>query len=314
MSAKIIGIGVYRPKKQVSSQDLRDQGQITTGSPDNRYFASETETSIFMSVESAKSALANAKLSPTDIDFVLFFSGIPDYEVPKDGNLVIKELGATNANVWILDTACASFISQVRLAEQFLFTGQYKTILLINTMNWVNRAINKESGYTLIGDGSASVILQGGISEIDKFQLSPVIEKTEPDYFDFLELKSPFVTKQNELIHFSHDPKHAKFFLKNATVPAQKLLEKENLAGVNIDWLIAHQTGISMLERWCKSLGIDSNKNLNTYHESANMSSVNIPYILHKYIYEEPKIKPGDKLLLFAVGAGLHVAAMIFEY
>ena len=314
MSANIAGIGVYRPTTKVSSQDLASLGQNITGAPDNRYFASESETSVYMSVESAKSALANAKLSPTEIDFVLFFSGIPDYEVPKDGNLVIKELGATNANVWTLDTACASFISQVRLAEQFLFTGQYKTILLINTMNWVNRAINKESGYSLIGDGSASILLTRKNSDNDKFVLSPVIEKTEPDYFDFLELKSPFVTKQNELIHFSHDPKHAKFFLKTATVPAQRLLEKENLTGDNIDWFIAHQTGIPMLERWCKSLSIDSKKNLNTYHETANMSSVNIPYILHKYIYEEPKIQSGDKMLLFAVGAGLHVAAMVFEY
>ncbi len=314
MSAKIAGIGVYRPTNKVSSQDLASLGQSIIGAPDNRYFASESETSVFMSVESAKAALSNAKLSPTEIDFVLFFSGIPDYEVPKDGNLVIKELGAVNANVWTLDTACASFISQVRLAEQFLLTGQYKNILLINTMNWVNRAINKESGYTLIGDGSASVILTRKNSDNDNFVLSPVIEKTEPDYFDFLELKSPFVTKQNELIHFSHDPKHAKFFLKTATIPAQKLLEKENLIGTNIDWFIAHQTGIAMLERWCKSLGIDSKKNLNTYHETANMSSVNIPYILHKYIYEEPKIQSGDKMLLFAVGAGLHVAAMVFEY
>lgn len=314
MSAKIAGIGVYRPKERVSSQELAALGQNITGAPDNRYFASESETSVFMSVESAKSALANAKLFPTEIDFVLFFSGIPDYEVPKDGNLVIKELGATNANVWTLDTACASFISQVRLAEQFLLTGQYKNILLINTMNWVNRAINKESGYSLIGDGSAAVVLTRKNSENDKFLLSPVIEKTEPDYFDFLELKSPFVTKQNQLIHFSHDPKHAKFFLKNATVPAQNLLAKENLKGDNIDYFIAHQTGIPMLERWCKSLGIDSKKNLNTYHETANMSSVNIPHILYKYIYEEPIIKSGDKMLLFAVGAGLHVAAMIFEY
>ena len=295
MSANIAGIGVYRPTTKVSSQDLASLGQNITGAPDNRYFASESETSVYMSVESAKSALANAKLSPTEIDFVLFFSGIPDYEVPKDGNLVIKELGATNANVWTLDTACASFISQVRLAEQFLFTEQYKTILLINTMNWVNRAINKESGYSLIGDGSASILLTRKNSDNDKFVLSPVIEKTEPDYFDFLELKSPFVTKQNELIHFSHDPKHAKFFLKTATVPAQRLLEKENLTGDNIDWFVAHQTGIPMLERWCKSLSIDSKKNLNTYHETANMSSVNIPYILHKYIYEEPKIQSGDK-------------------
>ena len=189
MSANIAGIGVYRPTTKVSSQDLASLGQNITGAPDNRYFASESETSVYMSVESAKSALANAKLSPTEIDFVLFFSGIPDYEVPKDGNLVIKELGATNANVWTLDTACASFISQVRLAEQFLFTEQYKTILLINTMNWVNRAINKESGYSLIGDGSASILLTRKNSDNDKFVLSPVIEKTEPDYFDFLELK-----------------------------------------------------------------------------------------------------------------------------
>ena len=313
MSAKILGLGVYRPLEKVSSAELEKLGQNITGIPANRYFASPKETSIYMSVESAKSAITKANLTPLDIDFVLFFSGIPDYEVPKDGNLVIKELGAKNANVWTVDTACASFISQIRLAELFLFHKQYKHILLINTMNWVNRVIDKKSGYSLVGDGSASVVLTTK-KEKDLMTLSPTVEKTEPDYFDFLELKSPLVTKQNELIHFSYDPKHTKFFLKNATLPANELLERENILGKDIDWFIAHQTGIPMLERWCKSLDIDPKKNLNTYHESANMSSVNIPYILHKYIYEEPCILPGQKILFFAVGAGLHVATMLFEY
>jgi 3-oxoacyl-[acyl-carrier-protein] synthase III len=314
MSAKIQGIGVYRPKQQVDSSELEKEGFKLVGAPQKRFFASKEETSVFMSVQSAKAALARANMSPSDIDFVLFFSGIPDYEVPKDGNLVLKELGATNANVWTLDTACASFISQMRLAEQFLSSGQYRNILLINTMNWVHRAIDKENGYTLVGDGSASVIVTQNSYNSTAKSISPVIEKTEPDYFDFLELRSPFVTKSLELIKFSHDPKHAKFFLKTAIQPAKSLLEKENIQGENLDWFVAHQTGLPMLERWCKALGVPFEKNLNTYHETANMSSVNIPYILHKYIYEEQKILPGQKLLFFAVGAGLHTATMLFQY
>jgi len=310
MSARIAGIGVYLPERRVTADDLAKQGFDVNGAPAARHFASEAETSVRMSVASATEALERSGMHRDAIDLVLFFSGIPDFEVPKDGNLVMRELGISNAAVYTVDTACASFITQMRLAETYITLGQAKNVLLINTMHWAERAIDKKAGYTQIGDGSAAVVLTGEKG----MAVSPVVEKTEPHFFDFLELKSPFVSKSQELIRFSHDPKHAKFFLKQALAPAQTLLDTTETSADQINWFVAHQTGTAMLERWTKTLKISADRNMNTYHSTGNMSSVNIPFILHHYIYEEPRIQKGNKILFFAVGAGLHVATMLFDY
>lgn len=311
MRASLAGIGVYRPERHVTAAELQGLGQDINGAPEKRYFASEQETSVGMSVASARAALEKARLAPADIGMLLFFSGIPDFEVPKDANLILKELGAVNAAAWTLDTACASFITQVRAAEMLIRSGECEHVMLVNTMHWVNRAVDKTQPYATLGDGSATVILscaEGNPSVLG------AVEKGEPDHFDFIKLNSPFATGKPEKISFSHDTKHGRFFLRNAADGAQAALKKANIAADQVDWFVAHQTGLAMLRRWSNALGIDEAKNLNTFHETGNMSSVNIPYILHKYIYEEPKIVRGQKLLLFAVGAGLHVAAMVFEY
>jgi 3-oxoacyl-[acyl-carrier-protein] synthase III len=311
MRARISGIGVYRPQQQVTAEELRSLGQDIKDAPEKRYFASESETSVAMSVASAQSALRNAGVKAEEIGIVLFFSGIPDYEVPKDANLVLKELGAVKAAAWTLDTACASFISQLRAGEMLIRSGECEHVMLINTMHWVTRAVDKTQPYATLGDGSASVILSR--TEGNPAVLA-VIEKGEPEHFDFIKLDSPFATGKMEKISFSHDTKHSRFFLRNATDSAGMALQKAEIPASDIDWFVAHQTGLAMLRRWSNALDLPESKNLNTFHETGNMSSVNIPYILHKYIYEEPKIERGQKLLLFAVGAGLHVAAMVFEY
>lgn len=311
MRASISGIGVYRPQNQVSAEDLRLLGQEVKDAPEKRYFASATETSVFMSVASARSALQNAGIKAGQISMVLFFSGIPDYEVPKDANLVLKELGATNAAAWTLDTACASFISQLRAGEMLIRAGECEHVMLINTMHWVNRAVDKTLPYATLGDGSATVILSRAEGNP---AILAVVEKGEPEHFDFIKLASPFATGKMEKISFSHDAKHGRFFLRSAADSAAVALQKAGVAAAEIDWFVAHQTGLAMLRRWSNALKIPETKNLNTFNESGNMSSVNIPYILHKYIYEEPRIRKGQKLLLFAVGAGLHVAAMVLEY
>jgi 3-oxoacyl-[acyl-carrier-protein] synthase-3 len=313
MKTKISGIGVYRPVTQVTAEDLRGLGQDVTNAPQKRYFASRDETSVMMSTASARVALKNAALEAGDIDHVLFFSGIPDFEVPKDSNLVLKELKATKATAWTLDTACASFISQMRCAEMLIQTGVHRHVMLINTMHWVNRAIDKNGGYSTLGDGSATVILSAD-PEGDGRSVLCAAEKAEPDFFDFIQLESPFVTAKPEKMRFSHDGRHARFFLRNATDSAAEMLDQAHIAAADVDWFVAHQTGIPMLTRWCNALKIPVEKNLHTYHETGNMSSVNIPYILHHYVYEQPLLRRGQKILFFAVGAGLHVAAMVFEY
>ena len=306
--SRIIGAGVYRPSQKISADELAERGQNVKGAPVNRYQATDKETSVFMGTTAALHALENAGIRAEDVDFLLYFSGIPDYDVPKDGNLILKNIQARNAAAMNIDTACASFISQLRMADLLISSGQAETILLVEVMSWLGRAIDIKGPYATLGDGASAVV----VSKANERHLVAVEEKTFPGHFDFITLTSSHVSGKKEYLQFSYDPSHTRFFLKEAP---ELLVSVCNSPGtMKIDWLIAHQTGVSMLQKWGRSLGLPVEKVLHTYDEAANMSAVTIPFTLHDYLYEDKKIKPGDNLAFFAVGAGLHGAAMAWRF
>lgn len=307
--AKIIGTGSYLPETIVEDSEFADERfRLRSGSARRRH-ASPDETSFYMSERAAKAALDAAGVQGEDLDLILGYSGMPDFLYPKDSNLLIESLGARKAAVWNIDTACATGISGLAMAHAQLHAGLAQKALIVTTMSWVNRGIDKATtDYSSIGDGAAAIVL-----EASDGGLEGVVERTDPDGFDFVQLPSPFATGAAEQITFSADPKYRAYFGSTVLGVVQDVFEKTGFSGEDIDWFIPHQVGPTLLQIWSKQLGIDPSKLLHTYAETGNMSAVNVPHILDTYV-RDGTIKRGDRLLLFAPGAGMHLAAMVWEY
>src|ERR1700749_2524726 len=70
-----------------------------------------------------------------------------------------------------------------------------------------------------------------------------------------------------------------------------------------VDWFIPHQANQRILEGVAKRLGIAEPKVVSTVAEHANTSAASIPLALATAI-EDGRIKPGQLLLLEAMGGG----------
>ena len=89
---------------------------------------------------------------------------------------------------------------------------------------------------------------------------------------------------------------------KNAGVPLSE-----------VDWFIPHQANQRILAGVAHRLGIDEHRVISTVAEHANTSAASIPLAWAQAV-EDGRIKPGQILLIEAMGGGLTWGACVIRY
>ncbi len=137
--SKIVGLGHHVPENVITNQYLSKLMETNnewiverTGISERRWMNPEKDTVANMAAKAARMALERAKLTEKDIDFIVFATITPDYFFPGSGVLLQRELGL-DGKIAALDirNACSGFIYALSVADQFIKTGMYKTILVI---------------------------------------------------------------------------------------------------------------------------------------------------------------------------------------
>ena len=84
MSARILSTGAYWPARRVSRAELEAAGlKVPRGHEEHRV-AGPAETSVLMAERALQQAMNRAELDPREIDLVIAFSGMGDWDFPKD--------------------------------------------------------------------------------------------------------------------------------------------------------------------------------------------------------------------------------------
>jgi len=79
-----------------------------------------------------------------------------------------------------------------------------------------------------------------------------------------------------------------------------------------VDWFIPHQANQRILEGVARRLGIDESRVISTVAQHANTSAASIPLALDQGV-RDGRIKPGQLLLLEAMGGGLTWGACVLR-
>src|SRR5207248_1477835 len=123
--------------------------------------AAEDENTSEMAAKAALKAIEQAKISAKEIDLVLVATATPDMLFPATACFVQKKIGATNAACLDISAACAGFIFGLEIAQQFITSHTYDTVLVIGAdkltsiTNWTDR-----NTCVLFGDGAGAAVLR----------------------------------------------------------------------------------------------------------------------------------------------------------
>ena len=168
--SKIVGLGHYVPEKVITNEylstlmDTNNEWIIErTGIEQRRWINPDKDTAANMAAKATRMALERAKLSEKDIDFIVFATITPDYFFPGSGVLLGRELGLEGIPALDIRNACSGFIYALSIADQFIKTGMYKTVLVIGAeiqSTALDVSTKGRNTAVIFGDGAGAAILQ----------------------------------------------------------------------------------------------------------------------------------------------------------
>jgi 3-oxoacyl-[acyl-carrier-protein] synthase-3 len=328
--AKILGTGMYAPKKIVTNKDLEsivetsDEWIYTrTGIRERRICSTEGgEFPTDMALYATKDALKAANLEPNDIDFIIFASVTPDVKLPNSACILQVKLGITN-NCTCLDisVACSGFVYGVNMANSFIKSGLAKNVLVVGS-EMLSREVNWKDRNTciLFGDG-CGVAIVGRASENDESKIYSSIlnsDGTGGEFFDQPVGGAVTPITADHILEGSHFMQmKGKEMFKVATRTladnGKKVLEMAGMTKDQVNWVVPHQANIRIIETTANLLDVPMEKMIVNIDKYGNTSAATVPIAFHEAI-ADGRIKRGDIVLFDAFGAGLTAGATLLKY
>src|SRR6516165_11027828 len=163
----ITGTGSYVPERVLTNRDLEkmvetsDEWIRTRTGISERRIAGPDETTSDMAMKAALAAMQQAEVAPEEIDLIIVATVTPDMFFPATACWVQKKIGAIRAACFDVSAACSGFLYAMEIAQQFISTHVYNTVLIIGAdklssiVNWSDR-----NTCVLFGDGAGAAILR----------------------------------------------------------------------------------------------------------------------------------------------------------
>ena len=262
-------------------------------------------------------ALAAAGASAEEVDLLIVATCTPDTVIPSTAAHVQRKIGATNAAVFDLNAGCSGFIYSLEVATAMIRSGTYKKALIIGSeritwfLNWSNR-----DTAVLFGDGAGAVVVEP--SEQESGLLYSHLG-CEGEVADALQVPN-FGTAGDRFVEnyavFGIQFDGREIFrraVKGMTYETNIVLDKLGLSQADIDMIIPHQANLRIIESLAKHLSVDMSKVEVNIQHYGNTSAATIPVAMVEAL-EAGRIKPGDRILLAAFGAGLTRAAGLLRW
>jgi 3-oxoacyl-[acyl-carrier-protein] synthase-3 len=333
-SSIIAGVGHYVPENVVTNDDLSafmetNDAWITerTGIKERRWVVEgDGNTTSAMGVKAARMAIENAGITADDIDFIIFATLSPDYYFPGPGVLVQRDLGIREVGALDVRNQCSGFVYALSVADQYIKSGMYKTILVIGAeqhSGGLERSTRGRGVTVIFGDGAGAAIVQRSQEE-NRGILSTHLH-SEGQYAEELCLIGPATNRWVNKIMEANDPEDTSYFpymngnfvFKHAVTRFAEVimeaLQANNHTPDQIDMLIPHQANLRISQFIQKKMGLTEAQVYNNIMRYGNTTAASIPIALSEAL-QEGKIKKGDLVCLAAFGSGFTWASALMRW
>ncbi|WP_299604768.1 beta-ketoacyl-ACP synthase III [uncultured Aquimarina sp.] len=313
-TAAITAVGAYVPDHVLSNEMLatmvetNDEWITTrTGIKERRILKEEGKGSSFLGIKAAEDLIAKKNLDPKEIDMVIFATATPDLPVAATAAYVATEIGAINAFSYDLQAACSSFLYGMSTAASYIESGRYKKVLLIGA-DKMSSIIDYTDRTTCIifGDGGGAALFEPndeGLGLQDEYLRTDGVGRQ----FLKIEAGGSILPPSEETVakrqHFvQQDGKSVfKYAVSNMADASTKIMERNNITGDDVDWLVAHQANKRIIDATANRMNLDESKVLMNIHRYGNTTSATLPLLLSDY---EKQLKKGDNIVFASFGGG----------
>ncbi len=324
-TCSVAGVGSHVPAKILTNADLEkmvatsDEWITSRTGIKERHIASKDEFTSDLGAEAARRAMHMAGVAAEEIDLIIVATITPDMPFPSTACLIQQKLGAFRAAAFDLEAACSGFIYGLEIAQQFIMSRTYDTVLVIGAeklssiVDWQDR-----NTCVLFGDGAGAAVLR---NRPGAHGLLTAVMGADGSKADLLFMagggsRCP-ATTESVAARLHYLRMEGKETFKNA-VQAMQTAATEALRRCEIDitrikCIIPHQANRRIIDAVGERLGAKPEQMFVNLHKYGNTSAASVAIALDEAV-QTGRVVHGDLILLVVFGAGLTWGAAVIEW
>ena len=322
--AAITAVGHFLPEERLTNADLEKMVDTNdewirsrTGIRERRILRDPEKATSYMATRAAQEALDQRGIEAVEIDLIIVATVTPDMLFPATACLVQDQLGAANAWGYDLSAACSGFLFALSAGARFVESGKHQKVLVIGA-DKMSSIVDYSDRTTCIifGDGAGAVLLE---PNEDENGLVDSIEHSDGSGREYLKMDaggslhpaSAETVANNMHRLFQEGRSVFKFAVKGMADVSAEIMERNDLTGDDVRYLVPHQANLRIIDATAKRMGIDPSKVMINIDRYGNTTAATIPLCLYDW---EHTLRPGDNLVLAAFGGGFTWGAAYLKW
>lgn len=325
--ARVSGTGSYLPEKCITNSYLESLVETSdewirqrTGIIERRMAAPDQATSD-LAHEAAKRAIADAGLTPEDIDQIIVATVTADTVFPATACRIQHSLGCREVPAFDLAAACSGFIYALAVARAAIAANTAKHVLIVGA-----ETLTRITDYTdrntciLFGDGAGAAVISAtddnnGSSIIDThfaadgsgadLMILPGGGSRVPATYEMIDNRLQYIKLEGRAVY--------KNAISKIVMLVNESLKRRDLTRDDINLIIPHQMNARIIESAAKHLDIPIEKIFMNLDRYGNTSSATVPIALDE-AKKGGALKQGDLLALVAFGGGMTWASALIRW
>jgi 3-oxoacyl-[acyl-carrier-protein] synthase-3 len=324
--ARISSLATYVPPRVLTNADLEkmvdtsDEWILQRTGIRERHIVDPGVATSDLAAEAAVKAIERARLSPSDIDFIVVGTTTPDMLFPSTACLVQHRIGATRAWGYDLFAACSGFTYALTTAAQMVSTGASRHALVIGA-DVMSSIIDYTDRTTCVifGDGAGAAVVETtsepdiGIIDFENYVdgcggsalCMPAGGSRQPASHETIDQRLHYVKQDGQAVF--------RFAVRNTEEACRRILERNNVTPEQIDLFVSHQANRRIITSAAEKLGLPLEKVVINIEKYGNTTAATIPLALDDAI-KDRRLKRGDLMLMVSVGAGFTVGALLLRW
>ena len=322
--AVITGIGAYTPDYKLTNDELSKMVDtsdewITTrvGIKERRILKDKDAGASVLGTKAVEDLLKKKNIHPEEIDLVICATSTPDHLFPSTASIIAENVGIKNTLAFDIQAACSGFIVGLNIAASFIASGTYKKVIVVSAekmssiTNYTDRAT-----APLFGDAGGAALLEPTTEDVGYMD---GLFYTNGVGFKHLHMKAGGSAKpasyetvdKHEHTVYQEGTNVFKHAVSDMAEVCAQIMDKNNLQGEDIHWLIPHQANLRIIDAVVKRTNVTEDKVCINIEKYGNTSSASIPLCIWEW---EKKFKKGDNIILTAFGAGFTWGAVYLKW
>jgi 3-oxoacyl-[acyl-carrier-protein] synthase-3 len=312
--AAITGVNGWVPDFVLSNKELEkmvdtNDEWITsrTGIKERRILKGKGLGTSDLGFQAVKGLLEKTGTKPEDVDMMICATATPDMMFPATANIIADKVGIRNAFGYDVSAACSGFLYAIVTASKFVESGQYKKVIVVGA-DKMSSIVDYSDRTTCVifGDGAGAVLLepdtsgngiQDSILKSDGIGRNYLHQKAggslEPATIESVNAKHHYIFQEGQAVF--------KFAVTNMADVSAEIMERNNLKGEDVAWLVPHQANKRIIDATARRMGLSDEKVMLNIQKYGNTTNGTIPLCLWEW---ENRLHKGDNIILAAFGGG----------